>query len=101
MKEIYIRSWIKKDITEVTRHLLIIDDLYGMCANCKQPGLNFVKDKQCPQCKTEFLYLAVRNKNEIAKILNRIEWEKLPYIVIEKEDWEKAVAKKSMDSLFQ
>ncbi|GIX41627.1 MAG: hypothetical protein KatS3mg129_1360 [Leptospiraceae bacterium] len=101
MKEIYIRTWIKKNIDDVTKHLLIIDDLYGMCANCKEPGLNFIKNKICPKCGTEFLYLTIRNKNEIGKILNRIELEKLSYIVIEKEDWEKAVAKKSIDSLFQ
>ena len=101
MKEIYIRTWTKRNIDDVSKHLLLIDDLYGMCANCKEPGLNFVKAKKCPKCNTEFRYLAIRNKNEIGKILTRIEKENLNLFVIEKEDWEKAVAKKSMDSLFQ
>jgi len=101
MKEVYIRIWTKRNIDEVSKHLLLIDDLYGMCANCKEAGLNFVKDKKCPKCNTEFKYLAIRNKNEIGKILTRIEKENLNLSIVEKEDWEKAVAKKSMDSLFQ
>ncbi len=100
MKEIYIRFWTKKNVDDITKHLLIIDDYYGMCANCKEAGLNFVKNTLCPKCGTEFKYLTVKAQQEIGKILNRIESEKLPYTIIEKSDWEKAIAKKSMDSLF-
>lgn len=101
MSEIYIRMWKSINLNEITKHLLIIDDLYGMCANCKEIGLNFVKNTKCPKCGTNFLYIATKNYKEIPKILKRIQMENLPYTLIEKDDWEKAVAKKSIDALFQ
>ncbi|MCS7205732.1 MAG: hypothetical protein NZ853_08540 [Leptospiraceae bacterium] len=101
MSELYIRVWEKVDLKEITKHLMIIDDFYGMCANCKEVGLNFVKHTKCPKCNTEFFYLAPKNKGEIGKILNRIQIEKLPFKVIEKEDWEKAISRQQMDSVFK
>ena len=29
----------------------VIDDIYGICANCNHLGLNYQKDKICPTCK--------------------------------------------------
>ncbi|MFN3605043.1 MAG: hypothetical protein ACK4UJ_10065 [Leptonema sp. (in: bacteria)] len=101
MAEIYIRMWKQVELANVTKHLIIVDDLYGMCANCKEAGLNFVKNKNCPKCGTNFLYLTTKNYKEIPKILNRIKMENLPYTLIEKEDWEKATSKSTLDSLFK
>lgn len=101
MKEFYIRIWVKKDLNEIKKHLMVIDDFYGICANCKEPNLNFVQNKICPKCKTEFKYITSNNKAQIGKILNRIELEKLSLVLLEKEDWDKAIAKQSMNSIFQ
>lgn len=100
MKEIFVRVWEKLPLQEITKHLLLIDDFYGMCANCKEAGLNYINHRKCPKCQTEFRYLAIRNKSETGKILQRIQSEKLPYKVIEREDWEKAQTKQSLDSVF-
>lgn len=101
MSEAYVRMWKQVDLKEITKHLIIIDDLYGMCANCKEVGLNFVKNTKCPKCGTNFLYLATKNYKEIPKILKRIQLENLPYTILEKEDWEKATSKNTLNSLFQ
>lgn len=102
-KKIYIRSWTSVDPIEIKKHLLLIDDLYGSCANCKQLGLNFLKDKECPGCKTTFKYVAtnLKNMDGIKKILNRIEDMNLKLTLIEKEDYTIATAKDAVKDLFK
>ena len=98
-----VRVWTTLDVDEVTRPLLYIDDLYGSCANCKQLGLNYTKDRSCPGCKTEFKYLAtkVTDPGIVAQILNRIQTEKMPLQLIERADFEKAEARDALGGLFK
>jgi len=97
-----IRVWTAMDVDEIKKKLLLIEDLYGSCANCKQLGLNYLKDKSCPGCKTVFKYMATRLKNpgEISKILSRIEAEKLDLKLIDREDFDRAAAKDVLGGLF-
>ncbi len=98
-----VRVWQQLDLNTLKQHLLLIDDLYGTCAACKQIGLNYLKDKSCSGCGTEFKYLATRLKDpaETGKILRRIEKEKLGLTLIDREDYEKAMAEKNIGSLFK
>lgn len=102
-KKLQIRVWQSFEIDDLKKHLLIIDDLYGSCANCKQLGLNFTKDKECPGCKTTFRYIASNSKKpeDIKKILNRIQDLKLNLIMIEKDDYTVATAKDAVKDLFK
>ena len=97
-----IRVWSDLDPNEVTKHLILVDDHYGMCANCKQTGLVYFEHKSCPNCKTEFRYLATRMSNpaDIAKLLSRIRSEGLRLSLIDRGDYEKSSAKKAIDDLF-
>ena len=101
-KERPIRVWMSLNSEEVKKHLLLVDDLYGSCGNCKQLGLNYTKDQSCPGCKTEFKYLItrVKDKGEIRKILARIEKDNLGLKMLEREDWERADAKDALSDLF-
>ena len=98
-----MRIWTHLNPEEVTSRLLLVDDLYGSCANCKQLGLNYLKDTTCPGCGAEFQYLAVnsRSTGEVVKILNRIRAENLPYRVVERQDLEKASAHDALGDLFK
>ncbi|MBI38546.1 MAG: hypothetical protein CMF59_03030 [Leptospiraceae bacterium] len=98
-----VRVWQQLDLNTLKQHLLLIDDLYGTCAACNQIGLNYLKDKSCSGCGTEFKYLATRLKDpaETGKILRRIEKEKLGLTLIDREDYEKAMAEKNIGSLFK
>jgi hypothetical protein len=102
-KKNFIRVWKSFDASEVKKELLLIDDLYGTCANCKQLGLNYLKDKTCPGCKVVFKYVATNLKNldDIKKILNRIESEKLNLTLIEKDDYTISTAKDAAKDLFK
>ena len=56
-KKTFVRVWTAFDPVEVKKHLLLIDDLYGSCANCKQLGLNYLKDKECQQKMLSKIFL--------------------------------------------
>ena len=59
MKE-YIRVWKEVDIDELEQHLLIVGDLHGDCAHCKEIGLDFSSVTTCPRCQTAFKYISPR-----------------------------------------
>lgn len=97
-----IRIWNHVEVKEITSKLLLIEDLYGICGSCKQVGLNYLKDTTCPGCKTEFKYLATRltAEGEINKILSRIQKENLPYTLIDREDYDRAMSRDKVGDLF-
>lgn len=97
-----IRVWMPLDPDDVRKQLILIEDLYGMCASCKQIGLNYLKDRKCTGCGTEFKYIATRltKPGEIAKILARIKKEKLPLTLIDREDFDRASARDALGGLF-
>lgn len=97
-----VRVWQNLKVDEVRQHLLLVDDLYGSCGNCKQLGLNYLKDSKCSGCGTTFRYLATKlhNPADVAKILNRINKESLKLTVIDRDDFERAEAKDAINNLF-
>lgn len=98
-----IRVWTSFDIEELTGHLMLIDDLYGTCAKCKQLGLNYLKDSKCPGCGTTFRYVATNLKSpaDSAKILGRLAQEKLEMRLIDRGDYERATARDALGDLFK
>lgn len=101
-KHKYIRVYKEFEPDEVKKQLLMIDDLYGTCANCGQLGLTFVKDKTCPGCKTTFAYLITKLKNpgDVSKILARIKSEGLSLMLLEKDDYDRSAARDALGDLF-
>lgn len=98
----YVRVWKQLNAEEVKKHILYIDDFYGTCGNCKKLGLNYLADKNCPECKTTFLYLATHAKNvDVSKILNRMQKEGITAQLIEREDFEKSSARDAVKDLFK
>jgi uncharacterized Zn finger protein (UPF0148 family) len=99
----YLRVWKKISVEEIEKNLLLIDDLYGTCGNCKKLGLNYLKDKTCPNCGVTFKYVATHQKNiaDVIKILNRMESQEINLTMIEREDYNKLVAKDALKDLFK
>jgi hypothetical protein len=98
-----VRVWTQLKVDDVKKKLLYIDDLYGTCGNCRRLGLNYLKDKVCPECKTEFRYIATNLKNpaEIQKILNRLEKENIQLTMIDREDFDRSNARDAAQDLFK
>ena len=99
----FIRIWEELPVEHIRNHLIIIDDLYGSCAKCKQLGLNYIKDKICTGCGTEFKYITTKLKNnsDSLQILKRIKKEGLALKLIDKDDYTKAVAHNAAKDLFK
>lgn len=102
-KSKHVRVWKRIQVEEIRKKILYVDDLYGTCGNCKRLGLNYLKDKSCPECKTVFQYIATNSKNpaEVGKMLNRLEKEGIELTMIDREDFERSSAKDAALDLFK
>ncbi len=98
----FLRVWTKSDVTSIRKHLMVIDDFYGTCGNCKQIGLNYINEKICKGCGTEFRYLATNQKkiSEVAKILDRIQKDDLNFTLIDRDDFDFIETKTKAEDLF-
>jgi hypothetical protein len=99
----FVRVWSQLQVDDVKKHMLYVDDLYGTCGNCKRLGLNYLKDKSCPECKTIFKYMATNSKNpaDVAKLLTRIEKENIQLTMIDRDDFERSNASDAAKNLFK
>ena len=71
----YLRIWEERDLTEIGAHLLIVGDTLGDCATCRCLGIDLTK-KMCPECNTEFRFVASRriesHPGEAFRIVKRL-----------------------------
>ena len=63
MAKRFIRVWNELDIKDISKHLIIIGELMGSCANCSHIGLDPYLDV-CPKCKTEFEYATFTSEKD-------------------------------------
>ena len=74
----YIRVYQDIDIKEIKSHLMIYGDLSASCGNCS--AMDFKMDiVNCPQCKTEFKYVAFRNI--------KVHWPKVQRLLEDRPHW--------------
>ena len=84
----FIRVWKEFDIEDISGHLLVVGDIKGDCANCRELGIDYSNVKSCPKCGTLFKFIASRSK-EVKKII-----KKRPDLVfVDFEDYKNRLAK--------
>jgi len=96
MKRALIRVWRELDIEEVQKHLLLAGELTANCENCRQMGVDFFREKTCPQCHTVFQYIGFRkkdNKAEELSIIARVKEKRLDLTIVDYEDIKHACGK--------
>ncbi len=98
-----IRVWQKVDISHVKDHLIITQDVIGICGKCNQLNINYKNHKTCPGCGTTFEYVTVKNDapGDIGRILDAIRGEKISLTLIDYRDYEKASARDQLSGLFK
>lgn len=73
----YLRTGREFDFDDVSKHLLVVGELTGDCFSCREVGIDYSREKYCPQCKTDFRYISYRKAagsvtaSQIAKICTR------------------------------
>ncbi len=77
MANYYFRVGREMDYDEVSKHLLVVGELTGDCFSCRHPGIDYSREKYCPQCNTDFRYISYRKNSDaittgqIAKLSGR------------------------------
>ena len=97
----YLRVWTEIDIADIQDHIIMVDDKYGHCPNCKKIGIELKDITHCPSCDREFKYATSKEarggKHEIVMFTRK----RLPHLTfIDYDDYERVTGKKKAESLF-
>lgn len=100
----FLRTWQTFDIEEVEKHLLIIGDVTGDCASCRQLGISYQQAKECPKCNTLFRYVTSRrletHPGERFQIVGRLRERRPELIFIDYEDYKRTLGRKKARDFF-
>ena len=100
MSERFLRIYKKFYIDEVKTHLMTYGALSGMCANCKNMDIK-LDSLSCPECKTEFKYIAFQNiKDHMPKML-RIAQERPKIIFVDHDDFKRIEGEEKAKDIFR
>ncbi len=100
----WLRTWQEKELSEIEKHLLIIGDALGDCAQCRELGLDYKSVKQCPNCKTSFRYITSRrfetNPGERFHIVKRMNEMRNDLLWIDYDDYKKLTGRQKAREFF-
>jgi uncharacterized Zn finger protein (UPF0148 family) len=96
-----LRIWQEISIDEIKEQIVIVDDTFGHCPNCKEIGIELKGLTHCPSCSREFNYVtskeASHGKHDIVVRIRK----KLPHMTfVDYDDYIKAVGQKDAQNLF-
>ncbi|MFC1666265.1 hypothetical protein ACFL0P_00145 [Candidatus Omnitrophota bacterium] len=91
----FIRVWREVDINDIAGHLLVVGVSSGDCYKCRELGINYSTAKACPGCRTDFKYIASRNRE-----VKKIKTKRPDLIFIDFEDYNKLVSVAKAKNLF-
>ena|SRR3989338_9094946 len=102
--ESWIRVWTTKDINEIQKHLLIVGDLMGDCAHCRELGIEYKTATKCPNCGTEFKYFTSRrfetHPSERFQIVKRVHMLRSDMLWIDYDDFKKLTGRQQAKDFF-
>ena len=100
----WIRTWVEKELSEIEKHLLIIGDAKGDCANCRELGLDYRTVSTCPNCHTVFSYVTSRrfesNPGERFQIVKRLGQIRNDLVWIDYDDYKKLTGRQRAREFF-
>ncbi len=100
----FLRTWKSYDLEEVEKHLMILGDVSGDCASCRQLGIHYLEAKECPQCKTPFKYVTSRrletHPGERFQLAARLRDKRPDLSFIDYEDYRKTLGRKKARDFF-
>lgn len=104
MSREFLRTWQAYDLEEVEKHLLILGDLTGDCAACRELGISYQQARQCPGCKTVFKYVTSRrlesHPGERFQIASRLREKRPELAFIDYEDYKRTLGRKKAREFF-
>ena len=91
MSDRFIRIYKKFYLDEVKTHLMTYGALSGTCANCRTLDLK-IDSLSCPECKTEFKYIAFQNIREHMPKMLKISHEHPSILFVDYDDFKRIEA---------
>ena len=105
MSREFLRIWNEFDIEEVQKRLLILGDVTGDCASCRELGIQYQQAKECPRCKTYFKYVTSRrleiHSGERFQIVARLRERRPDLTFIDYEDYKRTLGRKKARDFFE
>ena len=97
-----VRIWQEVNVSDITGNIVLVDDKFGHCPNCKKIGIELKDLTHCPSCNTEFKFVSSKEaKNGKRDIVLRA-LKKLPNMkFVDYDDYEHALSKDKLDDLFK
>ncbi len=100
----FLRTWQTYDLEEVQKHLLILGDVSGDCAACRELGIAYLTAKECPRCKTAFKYVTSRrletHPGERFQIVARLRDKRPDLVFLDYEDYKRTLGRKKAREFF-
>ena len=98
----FIRIWQEVNIADITENIVLVDDKFGHCPNCKKIGIELKDLTHCPSCNREFKYVSSKEaKNGKHEIVKR-SLKKLPNMkFVDYSDYEHALSKDKLENIFK
>jgi hypothetical protein len=88
MTQQFIRVFQELNIDDIRKHLLIHGDLSSSCSQCSAIDLK-LDMTQCPECKTEFKYIAFRNIKDHLPKIKKLKTDRPNIILVDFEDFKR------------
>jgi len=85
-------SWIRvgqeHDLEALKKHLIVVGELTGECQSCRHVGIAYAREKYCPECKTNFRYIASRKsaKENNTGLIARLALRRPDLVYVEYQD---------------
>lgn len=100
MAKKFIRVYQKLDFNDVRQHTMLYGDLAASCAHCNALDIR-ITESICPECRTEFKYVAFRNVKshlpKIEKLLN----ENPNIVIIDFDDYKRGQAESRAEEFWK
>jgi len=105
LADVWIRTWVSKDLKDIESHILIAGELASDCGKCREIGLDILNHRACPSCGTPFKYVTSRQAGGTAPerfaVIKRVRAKCSDLIFIDYDDYKKLTAKSKAEDFFR
>ena len=100
MAKKFIRIYKKLDFQDVREHTLIYGDLSASCSKCHALDIKFTAPI-CPECRTDFKYIAFRNVKHHLPKMEKIAEENTYVSLIDFDDYKRGLAETKSEEFWK
>jgi len=105
MTNVWIRTWIEKDLQDIEQHILIVGELSSDCGKCREIGLDVLKHRSCPSCGTLFKYVTTRLAGSASPerftVMKRVRAKCPDLLFVEYDDYKKHTSRSKAEDFFR